>query len=148
MVQVSLVMDLVNHVEILVGPLAVVGGSCLNRCRHLLLRLGIICIQVLSRQIETNGSFKMTGSRFSPDLGRVSAWLWAPRLIMPWSISISSASTLGSLPSPGSFSPLPSSSASSPVSGSLSSGLNPGPHLPMVVHRENCWVAPFGHLTG
>ena len=62
---------------------------------------------------------------FSPDLGKVGAWLWVPRLIMPWSISISSASMLGSPPSPGSFSPSPLLSASSPVSRSSSSGLNP-----------------------
>ena len=125
-VQVSLVTDLVNHIEILISPLAGVGGSCLNRRRHLLLRLGVLCIQVLSGQIRTNGSFEMTGARFSPDLGRAGTWSWVPRFIMPWSISISVASMLGSSPSPGSFSPLPLSSASSPASRSSSSGLNPG----------------------
>ena len=61
-VQVSLVMDLANHVEILIGQLAGVGGSHLNRRRHLLLRSGVLCIQVLSRRIGTNGSFEMTGA--------------------------------------------------------------------------------------
>ena len=55
-------MDLANHVEILIGPLAGVGGSHLNRCRHLLLRSGVLCIQVLSRRIGTDGSFKVTGA--------------------------------------------------------------------------------------
>ena len=45
---------------------------------------------------------------------------------MPWSISISVASMLRSLPSPGSFSPSPLSSVSSPASRSSSSGHNPG----------------------
>ena len=61
-VQVGLVTNLVNHVEILVGPLAGVRGSHLNRRRHLLLRSGILCIQVLSGRIGTNGSFEMTGA--------------------------------------------------------------------------------------
>ena len=60
-VQVGLVTDLANHVKILVGPLASIGGSRLNRCRHLL-RSGVLCIQVLSGQMGTNGSFKMTGA--------------------------------------------------------------------------------------
>ena len=46
-VQVCLVTDLANDVEVLIGPLASVGGSRLNRHRHLLLRLGVLCIQVL-----------------------------------------------------------------------------------------------------
>ena len=53
-------MDLANHVKILVSPLAGVGGSCLNRHRHLLLRPGILCIQVLSGRIGTDGSLKVT----------------------------------------------------------------------------------------
>ena len=61
-VQVGLVMDLANHVKILIGLLAGVGGSRLNRRRHLLLRSGILCIQVLSRGIGTDGSFEMTGA--------------------------------------------------------------------------------------
>ena len=61
-VQVGLVMDLVNHIEILVGPLASVGGSCLNRCRHLLLRSDVLCIQVLSGRIGTDGSFQVIGT--------------------------------------------------------------------------------------
>ena len=61
-VQVSLVMDRANHIEILISPLAGVGGSHLNRHRHLLLRLGVLCIQVLSGLIGTNGSFEMTGA--------------------------------------------------------------------------------------
>ena len=47
-VQVGLVMDLANNIEILICPLASVGGSHLNRHRHLLLRSDVLCIQVLS----------------------------------------------------------------------------------------------------
>ena len=53
-------MDLANDVKILIGPLARVGGSCLNRFGHLLLRSGVLCIQVLSGRIGTDGSFEMT----------------------------------------------------------------------------------------
>ena len=147
-VQVGLVMDLANHVEILVGPLAGVGGSRLNRCRHLLLRWGVLCIQVLSGQIGTNGSFEMTGASLLTRLRQGWCLVMGTQIdyaleylnligINVWGLRFHQGLSPHRL-----HCPLPI----------LRLGLCPvastwGPCLPMVVHRENCWVAPFSHLT-